>query len=276
MRSTEVGLYLRHLSERPGGISMATLHQRLTVARLFHGYLMEEGLAARNPVARGIRGKAGLTGIGRRTAVLVRQQPLPWIPGEEDWLAILQVARALPLRTRFMLALAYDAALRREELCKLATDDFDPARRMLRVRAENTKGRRERVVPYSQVTGELFSVYLAERRGLSRDRGPLFLSTSRRNRARPLTIWTWSKVVADIAKAAGVRRFTTHTLRHLCLTDCARKGWDINEIATFAGHRSLQTTARYIHLSGRDLAEKVARGMAQLHASRLELLKGDR
>jgi len=42
-----------------------------------------------------------------------------------------------------MLALAYDAALRREELCCLRTDDLDPAHRMLRVRAETTKTRRE-------------------------------------------------------------------------------------------------------------------------------------
>ncbi|WP_344598945.1 hypothetical protein [Streptomyces violaceusniger] len=38
-----------------------------------------------------------------------------------------------------MLALAYDAALRREELCSLRTDDLDPAHRTLRVRAETTK-----------------------------------------------------------------------------------------------------------------------------------------
>jgi len=38
-----------------------------------------------------------------------------------------------------MLALAYDSALRREELCSLRTDDLDPAHRTLRVRAETTK-----------------------------------------------------------------------------------------------------------------------------------------
>jgi integrase/recombinase XerD len=52
-----------------------------------------------------------------------------------------------------MLALAYDAALRREERCALRTEDLDPAHRTLRVRAEPTKTRRERVVPYSAATG---------------------------------------------------------------------------------------------------------------------------
>ena len=107
----------------------------------------------------------------------------------------------------------YDAALRREELCSLRTDDVDPAHRTLRIRAETTKNRLERVVPYSAPTGVLLSQYLAHRASVSRARGPLFLSESRRNHADPLTPWTWSKVVRRIALAAGVPRFGTHTLR---------------------------------------------------------------
>jgi integrase len=93
------------------------------------------------------------------------------------------VFRAEPIRNRLMLALAYDAALRREELCSLRTDDLDPAHRTLRVRAETTKTRRERVVPYAAPTGLLLAAYLRQRATLSRARGPLFLSQSRRNLA---------------------------------------------------------------------------------------------
>src|SRR6266571_149412 len=115
-----------------------------------------------------------------------------------------------------MLALAYDAALRREEQCLLRTDDLDPAFRSLRVRAETTKNRRERITPYSAATGELLRTYLDERRTISRSRGPLFLSVSRRNRAA--------------------------------------------------------TTLQYIHLSGRDLPNKLAHGMAEVHAWRVNQL----
>ena len=170
-----------------------------------------------------------------------------------------------------MLALAYDAALRREELCSLCTDDLDPAHRTLRIRAETTKNRLERVVPYSASTGVLLSGYLTHRATLSRARGPLFLSESRRNRAQPLTLWTWSKVVRRIALAADIPRFSTHTPRHLCLTDLARMGWELHAIATFAGHRNTESTLTYIHLSGRDLAEKLARGMEQIHGWRVEM-----
>ena len=173
-----------------------------------------------------------------------------------------------------MLALAYDAALRREELCSLRTDDLDPAHRTLRIRAETTKNRLERVVPYSAPTGVLLSDYLAHRARISRARGPLFLSESRRNHAQPLSLWTWSKVVRRLALAAGVPRFSTHTTRHLCLTDLARMGWELHAIATFAGHRHTDSTLPYIHLSGRDLADKLARGMEHIHAWRIAMLTG--
>jgi integrase len=51
-----------------------------------------------------------------------------------------------------MLAMSYDAALRREEICSLEVADIDPAHRLLRIRLEVTKNRRERVVPYSLAT----------------------------------------------------------------------------------------------------------------------------
>ncbi|WP_240812627.1 site-specific integrase [Streptomyces sp. DASNCL29] len=197
---------------------------------------------------------------------------LPWIPSEQQWLDLLDVVRQEPVRNRVMLALAYDAALRREELCSLRTEDLDPAHRTLRIRAEATKTRRERVVPYSAPTGVLLSGYLAHRATISRARGPLFLSESRRNHGQPLSLWTWSKVVRRVALAADLPRFSTHTTRHLCLTDLARMGWELHAIATFAGHRSTESTMTYIHLSGRDLAEKLNRGMQQIHSWRIDML----
>jgi integrase len=226
-----------------------------------------------NPVGRGRYTPRTGFGGARDRGLIPRHTKLPWIPSDAQWRLVVEATRAEPLRNRLMLALAYDAALRREEVCALAVGDLDPAHRLLRIRAETTKGRaRERVVPYAAATGQLYAAYLAERRALNRERGPLFISASRRNRGRPISVWTWSKVVAGITRRAGVPAFTTHTTRHLCLTDLARAGWDLHEIARFAGHRHTQTTLLYIHLSGRDLAAKFERGMAKLHAWRVRQL----
>lgn len=271
----EIATYFRDLAGRPPargrsavGLANATLCQRLTIIRLFYEHLVEEGVRPVNPV-----GRAAAGGRGRR-AMIQAQRRLPWIPSEDDWRAIVGAARDEPLRNRLMLALAYDAALRREELCSLETGDFDPAYRTLTLRAETTKTKRARCIPYSTAAAELFAAYLPERRGLSTSRGLLFLSASTRNRATPISKWSWSKIVRALGLRAGVPKLTTHSFRHLCLTDLARAGWDAHEIASFAGHRSLQSTLLYIHLSARDLAGKFARGMAAVHDERMALLLG--
>lgn len=72
----------------------------------------------------------------------------------------------------------------------------------------------------------------------------------------------WSKIVEGIAARVGLPQFTTHTLRHLRLTHMARAKMELHEIATYAGHRSIQTTLRYIHRSGIELTEAVSRSLA--------------
>lgn len=266
-----VALYVRELAA--GGLANATLQQRLTAVRLYYDDLVVAGLRPDQPVGRGRYTPGNGFGGARERGLIPRYHTLPWIPTDAQWRAVLEAARAEPVRNRLMLALAYDAALRREELCALQTGDVDPAFRLVRLRAETTKTRRGRTVPYSPATGELLARYLEQRRALTHARGPLFLSASRRNRAQPLSIWTWSKVVEQIAARADVPAFTTHTLRHLCLTDLARAGWGLHEIAQFAGHRNLQTTMLYVHLGGRDLAAKIAQGMAAIHEWRLTQLQ---
>lgn len=162
----EIAAYVGDLRKRPGprgkgvvalesgtGLSNATMQQRLTAVRLFFDFLIEEGRRDTNPVGRGryTAGK-GFGGGKRERGLLPRRKRLPWIPSEEEWHRLLEHAKQDSVRNRCMLALAYDAALRREELCRLDSSDLQPAHRLLRVRAETSKSRQDRVVPYSETT----------------------------------------------------------------------------------------------------------------------------
>jgi integrase/recombinase XerD len=278
-------LYIRELATRPKpqdggmrtpqygpGLANATIQQYVTVVRLFYDYLVEEGLRENNPVGRGRYTPNKGFGGARERGLVPHFHKLPWIPDDKQWLAILYAVRNEPIRNRVMFTFAYDAALRREELCSLRVDDINPGQELIRVRAETTKNRQERMVPYSKDAGVLYAQYLQHRRTLTREREALFVSESRRNHACPLSIWTWSKVIARIGERAGIPQFSTHTLRHLCLTDLARSGWDIGAIARFAGHRSIETTRLYIQLSGRDLKDKLAKGMAAIHSWRIAMI----
>jgi site-specific recombinase XerC len=119
---SQIAVFVRELRSRPGrcgtnvvaldsgaGLANATLQQRLVPVRLFYDFLVEEGVRASNPVGRG-RYTPGRGRGGTSRGLVPRLIKLPWIPAESEWLQILEVFRAEPVRNRLMLALAYDAA----------------------------------------------------------------------------------------------------------------------------------------------------------------------
>lgn len=272
-----VALYVNDLADRPNprarnilhidsgvGLANATMQLRVTVVRLYYDFLMEMGLRDTNPVGRGKFTPGRAFGGKRERGLVPRYKRMPWVPNDEQWLAILQELHTEPLRNRVMVLLAYECALRREELVSLRVTDIDLPHRQVTIRPEIAKNRIGRIVFYGQTTGLLLAHYLRHRRLLSRDNGPIFLSESRQNRGSPLSTRMVNKIIARIVARAGSPQFSPHTLRHLRLTHMARAGLDVHTIATFAGHRSIETTMIYIHLSGRELADKVAMGMAHL------------
>jgi integrase/recombinase XerD len=128
--TSDIAAWINHCTAR--GLANATLIQRVTVLRLFFEYLVEEGIRSKNPVFRGgaIRSYGSL--IFRQAGPVRRINRLPWIPTDAEWERLLESTKDNCLRDRAMLALAYDAALRREELCSIAVTDFDFARKSRR------------------------------------------------------------------------------------------------------------------------------------------------
>jgi len=124
---------------RTRGLANATLIQRVTAVRLFFEYLVEEGLRPGNPVSRGGTFRGYGSAVFRTAGLVRRLHRLPWIPTDEEWERVLHVTAEDCIRDRAMLALAYDGALRREELCSIAVSDFDFARKLLTVRAERRR-----------------------------------------------------------------------------------------------------------------------------------------
>jgi integrase/recombinase XerD len=244
------------------GLSNSTLQQRITVVRLYQDYLAEQQIRPDTPVRRGYYVAGKSFGGARQRGEIPAHQTLPWIPSDEEWRVVLASLKQERLRNQVMLCLSYDGALRREELVTLSISDLDVAYRQARIRAEHAKNGRERVVGYGTVTSRLLEAYLRQRRELSLHGGPVFLSESHHHFAGPLSLVMWSKVVQNIACRTGLPRFTTHTPRHLRLTHMARAKMDLNQIAAYAGHRSIQTSMQYIHLSGVELTDAVAHSLA--------------
>lgn len=247
------------LPDMPFSAASATLQLRLSAIRLWYDFLVYQDICSLNPLPR-----AGLPGtIYTGRGLVPRITRLPVIPDNEQWLRFLKHVSAASLRDRLMLALAYFGALRRAEVTALVLEDIDPAHRLIRIRAETTKGRRERVVCYGPDVAPVLANHFRQLKQAGWTQGALFRSFSDRNYGTPLSVWNWSKTIRRWALDTGLPQITTHTFRHLRLTHLARAGWKLHELATYAGHRDPRTTQIYIHLSGSDLAGRIAAAVAE-------------
>lgn len=241
-------------------VASATLQLRISAIRLWYDFLHYQDICDTSPAPRAMLPGSVFSARG----LVPRITRLPRIPDDNAWFTLLNQAASAPLRDRLMLALAYYGALRRAEVTALRIDDLDPGHRLIRIRAETTKNHRERMVCYSPTITPVLAAHLHQLRQGGFSGGALFRSVSDRNHGMPLSIWSWSKTVRNWVGQAGLDGFSTHTFRHLRLTHLARAGWKLHELAAYAGHRDPRTTQIYLHLSGTDLAARMAGAVAEL------------
>ena len=146
---------------------------------------------------------------------------------------------------RMMVRLTYACGLRISELVRLRVTDLDGRRRVLVVR--QGKGHKDRLVPLSpQLLQELRAYWLRYRPGDwlfpgPGPRGHRSLTALQRRVQRAVRALGWSK------------RVSLHTLRHSYATHLLEAGVDVVTVQQLLGHRALQTTARYLHVSWRHL-----------------------
>lgn len=244
-------------------LSENTIAQHVVACRLFYDFLIRTRRRA-DPVNPIVRGNDGRHGRRPMHGPIRRHKRLPWLPSDDMWEQFLRhVLLHEDARTRAMILLAYDAALRREELMSLRIDDIDWARGILTIRPETTKGGRMRSIPVSAAVLHLVRYYLeGDRRALiaaydGDDIGVIFLSESTRNPGRPLAVGAFDEIIERVREKVGLPALTPHTLRHQRCTMLKRAGVALDDIALIVGHKSTDTTRLYIHLAPSELSKRI-------------------
>ena len=148
-----------------------------------------------------------------------------------------------------MLLTMYSAGLRRSELCRLKVSNIDSQRMVIRV--ERGKGGIDREIPLNQ---KLLETLRAHWRWL-RPKTYLFPGTANGWRAdKPITpkgVW---EAVQEATKRAGITKHVTpHTLRHCFASHLLEAGTDLRTIQILMGHRDIEATTRYLHVSPKHL-----------------------
>lgn len=136
-----------------------------------------------------------------------------------------------------LFRMAIDTGMRQGELLKLQIRDYNPQTRMITV--WETKNDESRSVPATQRVHEIIT-----RRSID------CLPTVRIFEG--IDKWkirnTWDRIRRHM-KLTGDKEFVFHTLRHTCASRMAMEGVPLMMIQKFMGHKTIQMTLRYAHLS---------------------------
>lgn len=145
-------------------------------------------------------------------------------------------------RDAAVIALAYGAGLRRDEIVKIDLADYDPQTGELKIlRAKRNK---EREVYVENGAALALADWLAVR---GDQPGPLFLAINKGGKIVPgqMTNQAVYNLLAKRAKQAGVKKFSPHDLRRTFAGDALSAGADISTVSKIMGHSSVATTGRY-------------------------------
>jgi len=84
----------------------------------------------------------------------------------------------------------------------------------------------------------------------------LFPGLAGTSRQRPMNVTSVQRTVKQIVLRSGLKKSASmHTLRHSYATHLLEAGVDVVTLQKLLGHSDLSTTARYLHLSRRHLAQ---------------------
>jgi len=175
-------------------------------------------------------------------------QRLPSILSPDEVTQLIDSALT-PFHHILLMAL-YGTGVRRAELARLKITDIDSQRMIIHI--QGGKGRKDRDVMLSPKLLQALREYW---RGLRRKPTDWLFPGGRWHTAHhpisPKTIWN---ACQKAAQRSGIRKkIHPHTLRHCFATHLLEAGADLRTIQILLGHRDLEETTIYLHLSQRHL-----------------------
>lgn len=156
------------------------------------------------------------------------------------------------MTTLLVLDLCYGCGLRRSEAMNLKLNDVNFDRKIIHVR--QGKNYKDRFIPMSPKVYERLQAYIYQYRrcfnselfrGIKLRSGEYLYPLGDQSMARALDFL----VTAAQNTSIEAKKPTLHTLRHSIATHLLQNGMDIENIATFLGHTTLESTKIYTHLT---------------------------
>lgn len=156
----------------------------------------------------------------------------------------------LGIRNLLILEMLYATGMRVSELVNIKLSDINFESKEIKTLG---KGSKERICYYGEYAKEALDNYLEySRYNLlnGKDSEYLFINKNGTN----LTDRGVRLIIDNIIKEAGVKtKISPHTLRHTFATHLLNEGADLKVVQELLGHKNLQTTQVYTHISNERL-----------------------
>ncbi len=233
------------LSLADAKVSQRSIRRKVSaISSLFNYMMRHHGLKA-NPAA-----EITLAKIPKSLPVFVRPQEMEEILGPPATEETLPKA-FLPLRDHLMVLTLYSTGIRRAELIGMLDRDVDTTRRELKVLGKRNK---ERLIPFGEELATTIDIYRRVRATATGVQAPEYMFVNPDgSQLKPHTVLRTVKHALTGHTLAS--RLSPHTLRHSFATDMLNNGADLPGVQKLLGHKSLETTQVYTHITYRELKQ---------------------
>ena len=243
------------LASQPGAktalMAKNTQRQRLRMIRIFFERLIEwdwPDAPRRNPILHG--------------DIPPRPEPLPKFLDDRDAARLMAAARAHRLpRYRLVVEMLARTGMRATELCDLAADAVTLIGDGYWLRIPVGKLRNDRMIPLHPELVDLLAEWTATNAEHIRRQCRMLADGH-----APLHRRTVHRIVATVAKQAGIGHVHPHQLRHTLATQAINRGMRLEAIAALLGHRSMEMTLTYAKIADRVVADEYAAVTDQIDA----------
>jgi len=145
------------------------------------------------------------------------------------------------LKHRIILALAYSAGLRSQELINLKISDVDFERKTIHIR--QSKYKKDRIVPLSTYIAKGLKKYL------SVEHPHIWMFNGKESDGRYSSRGLAWIMRETLKKTSIQKKVNLHSLRHSYATHLLEDGVNIVSIKILLGHATIQTTMIYLHVA---------------------------
>ena len=216
----------------PGKLSDSTIHLKVNILKSVLREAVRQGLLEQNPFDR-------LPGSYKIHPHYKEKETLTM----EDLITLKQTPCKTPQLKEAVL-LSSLTGLRKSDILSLSHDDIIEIEGTPYIYKKIRKTQRWHKVPLSDLAYQILQQLEKD----SKEPGGYFFSQlSSHHLNKHLKVWL-------AACHITCKHFTFHCLRHTCASLLLAQGTDLYTISTLLGHRNINTTQRYMHISEKKLA----------------------